>query len=150
MRLVIDACLPHWLVECLAPIAGPQGWRVDHITRLYGEGCKDPDWIAQLTAEGGAVFLTRDRQMKKRPAEVQALIASSCVGIVLAPGWQNDDDHELAGRLLFHWPLIQKAGEMTPPQLLEFAWSMKLREPGQWRGWDKIASRTALTPRPMR
>ncbi|NKE47028.1 hypothetical protein HB662_19770 [Roseomonas frigidaquae] len=141
MRIVIDACLPPWLVECLTPIAEPCGCRVEHVTRLYGQGCKDPDWIGRLTSEGGALFITHDRQMRRRPLEIQALLASSCVGIVLAPGWQDDDDHVLVARLLLHWPLILEAAKETPPQLRELGWSLKMKPPRNWRGWDKIAGR---------
>lgn len=140
MRLVLDACLPPWLVDSLMPVVAP-ACTVEHVTRLYGQGCKDADWIARLSAEGGAVFLTLDRHMRTRPLEVQALIASRCVGIVLTPQWQSDPDHVMLARLLLHWEHIVTASHLPPPAMLELAFALRPRAPGQWRGWDKIRGR---------
>ncbi|HEY4249991.1 MAG TPA: hypothetical protein VGM87_02265 [Roseomonas sp.] len=143
MRLVIDACLPPWLADVFAAVIGP-ACIFDHVARLYGHGSKDADWIARLTEEGGGVFLTYDRHMRRRPLEVQALIASHCVGIVLPAQWQEDEDHALAARLLWDWPHLRAAADLTPPQMLELPWAAKPRLPGRWRGWDKIASSVTL------
>lgn len=140
MRIVFDACLPPFLVDALTPVISPAA-TFEHVTRLYGEGAKDVDWIARLTSEGGALFVTYDKHMKRRPLEVQALLASQCVGIVLAPGWQEDDDCTLTARLLLHWPHIIAAARMKPPAMLELAAALRPRTPGVWRGWAKIVSR---------
>jgi hypothetical protein len=144
LRLVIDACLPDWLTDVLSAVVGPPRSQIEHVTRLYGQGCKDVDWIGRLSADGGAVFLTLDKHMRRRPIEVQALIASRCVGIVLTSDWQLDEDYELAARVFLHWPKIEATSEMTPPQMLELTRALKPRGTGRWRGWDKIASSNIL------
>jgi hypothetical protein len=147
LRVVFDACLPHWLVDSLFPIVQPR-CRVDHVTRLYGAGIKDPEWIGELTKEGGAVFITFDRHLRTRPVEVRALLASACVGIVLAPQWQDDDDPIFVARLLLHWHLIVDAAGIKTPAMFELPWSLRPRPLRQWRGWDKIASRVGARMQP--
>jgi hypothetical protein len=141
---VIDACLPDWLTDALSAVVGPPHCQIEHVARLYGDGCKDADWIGRLTEDGGAVFLTLDKHMRRRPVEVQALIASRCVGIVLTSDWQLDEDHELAARVLLHWPHIAAAARLRPPQMLELTRRLRPRDPGRWRGWDKISSSNVL------
>jgi hypothetical protein len=129
LRIVIDACLPPLVAATLTPIAHLNDCTVDFIPALYGQGAKDVDWIAQLSAEGGALFITFNWHMRKRPIEVQALLASRCVGIVLTSDWQDDDDHMLLGRLLFRWPHILDCAKHKPPAIFEFTRSMQPRPP---------------------
>lgn len=101
-RILIDANLPPWLAASLRPIALLERIEVDYIPELYGHGIADVDWLKRTDEEGGALFITFDKHMRSRPAEVQALIASCCVGVILASQWQQDEDHELVARMLLH------------------------------------------------
>jgi hypothetical protein len=138
---VIDACLPPWVATTLTPIARLNDGVVDFIPELYGHGAKDADWIERLSAEGGGLFITFDRHMRKRPIEVQALLASRCVGIVLTSDWQDDDDHMLLARLLICWPHILGCAKQKPPAMFELTRSMRSHPPKEWRNWPKIRGR---------
>jgi hypothetical protein len=138
---VIDACLPPVVAATLTPIARLNDCTVDFIPALYGDGAKDADWIARLSAEGGALFISLDRHMRTRPIEVQALIASQCVGVILTSDWQDDDDHTLLARLLFRWPHILECAKHQPPAMFEFTRSMQPRPPKEWRNWPKVRGR---------
>jgi len=96
------------------------------------------DWIGRLSADGGALFITLDKHMRTRPNEVQALMASRCVGVVLTSDWQQDEDHQLLARLLIHWPLIIGCGQKPAPAMFEFTRAMNPRMPKEWRNWPKI------------
>jgi hypothetical protein len=142
---VIDACLPPLVAATLAAIAHLNDCTVDFISALYGHGGKDADWIAHLSAEDGALFITLDWHMRKRPIEVQAHLASRCVGIVLTSDWQDDDDHMLLARLLFRWRHILDCAKQKPPAMFEFTRSMQPRAPKEWRNWPKIRGASIVT-----
>lgn len=135
MRLLIDACLPYWLADAIRPVAALDGIKVDHIPALYGDGVADVDWIRAASEDGGALFVTADRHMRTRPREVQALIGSVCIGIVLRPQWQECEPHELVANLLRRWPHILACLKMPRPALVEFTWAHESRAPRPWRGW---------------
>ena len=145
MTILVDANLPPFLAAPLAPVATLDGQRVDYIPHLYGPGIKDVDGIARATQDGGATFLTRDNHMRTRPAEVQALIASACIGIILTNQWQQDEEHDLAARILRRWPHILTCMKATPPALFEFTWAWESRPPRQWRGLERMQRRSPAT-----
>jgi hypothetical protein len=141
LRIVIDACLPPIVATTLAPIARQNEGSVEFIPSLYGNGAKDADWIGRLSADGGALFITLDRHMRTRPVEIQALLASKCVGIVLTSDWQDDDDYMLLARLFLRWPHIVECARKTPPAMFEFTRSLKTKPPKEWRNWPKVRGR---------
>jgi hypothetical protein len=137
---LVDANLPPLLADTIRPLAEAHGVPVDWIPALYGDGIKDEEWIARASAEGGALFLTLDKHIRTRPLEIQALIASRCVGVILASQWQQDEDYDLAARILRRWPHILECMRANPPALFEFTWSWEARPPRPWRGLGKINS----------
>lgn len=138
--ILIDANLPYWLADSLRPIAKRHDITVDHVAVLHGDGIGDIDWLQKASEAGGALFITLDKHMRSRPAEVQALIAGCCVGVILASQWQQDEDHDLVARLLRRWPIILDCMKVKPPALMEFGWSWDPRPLKPWRGCVRLKS----------
>ena len=59
------------------------GANVKTLADVFRQGAKDSDWLAALTDQQDWVVLTKDKNIRRRPLEVQALIAAGLRVFVL-------------------------------------------------------------------
>ena len=124
MILLIDENLPRFLAQTMHPIAALEGHRVEHILDRYTVGVSDVEWLTDLASEPDAAFLSCDVRIRKNAPEVQALQRAGLVGFWLrSKSWQERlrryRQHELAWRLIQHWPQIVSLTQAARSQVYE-------------------------------
>lgn len=67
---------------------------------------KDVDLIAELSKQGGWIFISGDRRITRNRAEKAAFQSSKLVGMFLSPGLYKSSVLKQAERLIALWPAI--------------------------------------------
>lgn len=104
MTFIVDENLSQELTKGLRGF----GEDVHHIVDEFGRGVKDTDWLKEISGRGWSV-ITRDRAIRRRPAEIEALrqyrIGAFFLGGKQLSRWQ------LITQIVRAWPLILEANQ---------------------------------------
>ena len=66
-----------------------------------------------FAAEGGNAILTGDANILKRPHQLAAVQSTGLICIVLSKQWTQAKRHEQAANIIYWWPKIQSAIEVS-------------------------------------
>ncbi len=116
MNFLFDEHVAPRLVRALAELAQGEPYTVVHLRERFPERTKDVEWIGTLTKEGGWVFVSEDRRVRRRPHELEALRRSNLIGFFLAKGWNQEGLWEYAALLIGWWPTIVSAAAAAAPR----------------------------------
>ena len=112
----------YWVDRCLGTDLVPRALRdagieVRTYTELYPNDTKVPDhkWIPEVTARGWVV-LTKDKNIRRSPVEVQALRNAKARYVCLSATNMRGD--EQAACLLEHWKTIDSVVASKPVPLI--------------------------------
>ena len=94
----MDECLG--TVKVPAALAGA-GVQVKTLSDVFEQGAKDSDWLAALADHPEWIVLTKDKNIRRRPLEVQALVAAGLrVFVVTATDLTGDEAAEVLVKAL--------------------------------------------------
>ncbi len=77
------------------------------------------EWIAHLRQGKDWIFITGDGRLLKNKAERAALRSAGLYGFILATGYQQMRDNEVASNLIWKWPEIESVMKAVDPAIFE-------------------------------
>ncbi len=83
-----------------------------HLLDHFEPGAEDQVWIPKIAANGW-FLITRDEEIRRRPAEKSALVASK-LGVFFLGGKQRTRC-QIIRQLVRHWPRIKELAAKTRP-----------------------------------
>ena len=107
MRFFVD----HNLSRQLATGMKAFGEDVVHLTEFFPENVDDTDYLRHIGSEGW-FLVTRDKRIRYRPAELEALRQSGVGAFFM--GGKNRTRCELIQQLVRHWPRMKELARKTP------------------------------------
>lgn len=97
LTFFVDECLGTGKVPGALTAAGAS---VKTLADVFGKGMKDVDWLSALQGQGWIV-LTKDKNIRRRPLEAQALIAANLrVFVVTATDLTGDETGQVLVKAL--------------------------------------------------
>lgn len=107
--LFVDRAIGKGPVEALRS----KGASVIHLDELFPQNTEDSEWLARAGRDGWIV-LTKDKQIRRKQNEVDAIIENGVVAVVLVSGNMGRAEmSELFCRVLDK--ILDVAGRATPP-----------------------------------
>ena len=107
MRFFVD----HNLSPQLATGMKGFGEDVVHLTEFFPEDVDDTDYLRHIGSKGW-FLVTRDKRIRYRPAELEALKQSGVGAFFM--GGKNRTRCELIQQLVRHWPRMKELDRKTP------------------------------------
>src|SRR5438105_8466533 len=107
---LFDANVSHKLVTILR-VLGAKG--LDTVTRRFGEGAKDQDWIPRA-AEYGFTYITPDRNQLSDEMIAGIIRAANGRAVFLSARFANEPLWGQARWILRHWRAIEAATRDLP------------------------------------
>lgn len=111
MNYLFDENLPHRLARVIQVLTENSGYEVAHISKKFGRGAKDPDWLPRLGRQGDWAVITVDHKMLTRPAELQAYRTTGLVGFFLPVAVNQMNPFEATSYVAKWWPHIVAMAE---------------------------------------
>jgi len=87
---------------------------VVHLRDRFDASCSDAEWLIALGQEGDWSVITADKNILKRPHEVQALRESKVRLFLLHPKWLSMSFWDQASLMVRWFPTLQDASASHP------------------------------------
>jgi len=129
VNFLFDENISSNLAKALAILVAPRH-TIRTIAEQFGSGALDPQWIEALGKRKEPwVIVSGDQQIRRRPAESEALRASGRTSFFLAKGFTKQPRWEQVRWLINKWPEIEDmAARVQPGASFEVPKKGKLRQ----------------------
>ena len=106
MKVLFDNNLSPRLARALQALMG-EGYEIVALKEKFRADIKDVDLIAELSRQGGWIFISGDRRITRNRAEKMAFQSSKIIGMFLSSGLYKSPVMKQAERLIALWPTIE-------------------------------------------
>lgn len=114
--IAVDANVPVRLVRLLDAAFGDQGFRFLHEPDFESQAADDEVWAATFRRLGGAIAISADRNIAKRPHQMAAFAESELITFFLDARWHQRDMAYKAAHLILWWPRIWRHSAGCTPR----------------------------------
>lgn len=103
MKCVFDNNLPPKLARAINELEGKHGIETVHLRDIFPANTEDIVWITELSKENECFVITKDRNIRRNPTELEAWKESGLKIVFLQKSWMNHDLWEISWRLIKRW-----------------------------------------------
>jgi PIN like domain len=115
VKVRADEHVSYKIVRAVQLLCLKSGWEFSHVRDDNSARTADETWLPKFAAEGGKAIVTADANILKRPHQIVAVRATGLACVVLPKQWTHARRHEQAAHIIYWWPRIQDAIEVSEP-----------------------------------
>lgn len=115
-KVAIDASLPRRLVRMLQTGFGDHGYEFLYITEFASANSPDEFWASAFKRFGGSVVVTGDKNIARRPHQIEAFRENDLICFFCDKRWAACDVTFKVAHIVFWWPRIHSQIQLSNPR----------------------------------
>lgn len=130
-KVALDVNIPQRLARLLRTGFADQGFEFIYEKEFAPGNASDEFWAVAFKRFGGAVVISGDKNIAKRPHQILAFKENDLIGFFCESRWAGMDGAYKVAHLIYWWPRIQAQIEKSKPR--DCWWVPVAIKPGEFR-----------------